>query len=462
MAESHVDRRLVRDSLGVFGAQIAMTVVGVVTGAITARVLGPHDRGLFQLLTVVMPLTLSNFVKLGIPQANVYFMRRRGASASDVASNSLWLSIVLGGVVAVVCYVQRDWILSRFLSGAPPVTLIPVLLLLPFVVLQAFFQAVLQAQERFREYSMQILAPNVFALVGMAIALLWLRSGLVGAVITQTVIIAGVTVWLSVRVNRVAPIRFTWNPRLIRGMLSFGTKSWLQTLASTLHLRIDQIMIAYLIGATPVGYYSIAVNLTNLLIRIPDATGTVLFPRLAGARDIDAHEATARVCRTTLFITVSVALGYATLGPLAIRLIYGSKFIPSIRPMLLMLPGIVMFSLYMILTRNFTSRNKQQVNIIAAFSALAINVGCNWVLIPRWGISGAAISTAISYSIAALFLLAVFVRDSGHSVRETVLVERRDVENLLRLATGKRRATPVRAPVGLRPPTIPDTSHEEA
>src|SRR6516165_9470489 len=98
MGESHIDRRLVRDSLGVFGAQIAMTVVGVVTGAITARVLGPHDRGLFQLLTVVMPLTLSNFVKLGIPQANVYFMRRRAASASDVASNSLWLSIVLGGV----------------------------------------------------------------------------------------------------------------------------------------------------------------------------------------------------------------------------------------------------------------------------------------------------------------------------------------------------------------------------
>src|SRR5262245_47116954 len=78
--------RFVRDALRVLGGQVAMTVIGVITGVITARWLGPHDRGLFQLLTL-LPTTLSNFVKLGIPQASVYYMRRQGASASAVASN---------------------------------------------------------------------------------------------------------------------------------------------------------------------------------------------------------------------------------------------------------------------------------------------------------------------------------------------------------------------------------------
>src|SRR4029077_11262335 len=107
--------------------------------------------------------------------------------------------------------------------------------------------------------------------------------------------------------------------------------------------------------------------------------------------------------------------------------LYGPRFVGAIAPMLLMLPGIVMMSLYMILTRNFTSRNRQGVNIVAAAVALSVNVGLNCVLIPRWGISGAAISTCVSYSLAALMLLVMFVRESGHSVAETVLVGRDEI-----------------------------------
>ena len=438
MAEKRGSGKFVRDSVGVFGAQVIITVLGVGTSVITARTLGPHDRGLFQLLTL-LPVTLSNFAKLGIPQANIYFMRRKGASASDVASNSLWFAIVLGGLLAAICYVGRDWLLANILKTAPAVTLPPVLALLPFVLLQAYLQGVVAAQERFREYSLQQVAPTLLGLVGMSIALLWFRAGLIGAVIVQTVVVAAVTIWLTIRVHRRAPIRFTLNRDLARGMLSFGGKSYLQTLASTLHFRIDQYMIGYLLDPTQVGLYAVAVNLTNLLLKIPDATGTVLYPRLAGLGDEDAHSATSRVCRYTLFITVAVGLGYVVFGSLVIRLLFGPKFSGSVRPMLLMLPGIVMISLYLILTRNFTSRNRQQVNLVAAVAALAINVGANWFLIPRFGISGAAVSTAISYSVAALILLVMFVRESGHSVTETLFVGRDDVGTLWRMANRFRR-----------------------
>jgi O-antigen/teichoic acid export membrane protein len=455
MVEGREQGRFLRDSLAVFGAQIVVTVLGVGTGVITARALGPRDRGIFQLL-LLLPTTLSNFVKLGIPQANVYFMRRRGATASDVASNSLWLALALGGVLAFVCYLGRDWLLTHFLKGAPPLTLPPVLMLLPFVLVQTYFLGVLQAEERFGEYNFQQVAPTLLGLVGMAVALLWLRAGLLGAVVAQTAVVALVTIWLAVRVHRRARLRPTWNPELARGMLSFGGKSYLQTLASTLHFRIDQYMIAMLLNPTQVGYYAIAVNLTNLLLKIPDATGTVLFPRLAGAGDRDAHAVTSRVCRNTLFITVAGSLGYVLFGRLAIRLLYGPAYMNAVWPMLLMLPGVVMISLYLILTRNFTSRNRQQVNIIAAVAALAINVASNWVLIPRWGIAGAAVSTAISYTVAALILLVVFVRESGRSVGETVLVGRADLGSLARLA-GRAAARGGVGDVDLRADPISDT-----
>ena len=76
--------RFARDVMRVLGGQVAMTVMGVLTGIITARWLGPTDRGLFNLL-VLLPTVLSNFVKLGIPQASVYYMRRKNVPASEVA-----------------------------------------------------------------------------------------------------------------------------------------------------------------------------------------------------------------------------------------------------------------------------------------------------------------------------------------------------------------------------------------
>jgi O-antigen/teichoic acid export membrane protein len=426
-------RRFVRDSASVLATQLTVTAISIVTSMITARVLGPHDRGLVQLLTL-LPTTLSNFVKFGIPQENVYFMRRKNASASDIATNSIWFALVLGGGLALVCYVWRDALLAKFLKEAPAATVPVSLALLPFVLVQTFFAGVLQAQQRFREYNVQQVLPNLLALLGMPIALIWLRTGLVGAIVTQTVIVAIVTVWLGVRVHRSAPIRFGLNPHLAREMVGFGGKSYVQTLASTLHFRIDQYMIAAFLDPTQVGLYAIAVNLVNLMLKVPDATGTVLYPRLAGAGAQDAHAQTSAVCRHTLFIMIVGATCYLLFGPFLIRLLYGQAYVGAIRPMLLMLPGIVMLSLYLLLTRNFTGRNRQQVNIVAACVALGVNFGLNWTLIPRFGIEGAAISTTVSYGIAALILLVMFVRESGHTVAQTVLMRPAELGGYLRQA----------------------------
>ena len=67
-------------------------------------------------------------------------------------------------------------------------------------------------------------------------------------------------------------------------MLAFGGKSYLQTLAATLHLRLDQYMIGYLLDPAQVGLYAIAVNLTNLLLHAANAVLLALVARRLLAR----------------------------------------------------------------------------------------------------------------------------------------------------------------------------------
>src|SRR5690606_15027142 len=74
------------DIAGLIGSRLMLVIFGFGTGIITARLLGPHDRGLFTLL-VMLPQTLVTFAKMGVAQANVYYIRRAKVPVSVVASN---------------------------------------------------------------------------------------------------------------------------------------------------------------------------------------------------------------------------------------------------------------------------------------------------------------------------------------------------------------------------------------
>lgn len=425
--------RFVKDALRVLGGNVVMSALGVCSGVITARWLGPHDRGLFQLLSE-LPTMLSNFVKLGVPQASVYYMRRRGAPVAAVASNALWLAVVLGTAAALAGWTWREWLLANVLKDAPPALVAPTLALIPFVLLQFYLLGVAQAQERFHEYNIRQIVPNLLSLAGLVLFLVILGLGLVAAVLSQAAIVVFMSLWLAWRVHRETPMRLRVDRTLLRGMLGFGGKSYVQTLASTLHFRLDKYLIAYLLDPRHVAFYAIAANLSTLLLRVSDAGGTVLFPRLAASEQRDADAATARVCRHALFLTAVCGLGLAAAGPFLIPLLYGRPFAAAIPALLVLLPGVLAMALYQILTRSFTSRARQEINIAAAVTALGLNVALNWILVPRWGIVGAALAHDLSYGAAAAILLVAFLRHSGFSLRQTLLVRRDDLADLRRAA----------------------------
>jgi Na+-driven multidrug efflux pump len=90
-------------------------------------------------------------------------------------------------------------------------------------------------------------------------------------------------------------------------------------------------------------------------------------------------------------------------------------------------------SIFVILTRDFTSRNRQQVNIAAGIVALVSNVLLNLYMIPTLGIVGAAMSTAISYSGACILLVVFYLFDSQLSLFDIIVAKPEDLRFFWRL-----------------------------
>jgi O-antigen/teichoic acid export membrane protein len=221
---------------------------------------------------------------------------------------------------------------------------------------------------------------------------------------------------------------------LLRKQIGFGAKSYVQTLNNHLLLRADNYLVSDFLGPSQLAFYSLGSRFTEMLLEIPQAVGTVLYPRLASLSDHEIHTLTAQACRRTLLLTGLCSVPLLLLGPYVIT------------PWLC--AGALAFSVFVMLTRDFTSRNQQGVNIAAGIPALVSNVALNLFLIPAFGILGAAMATALSYSAACVILLVLYLPRAHLSLADVLIPKREDFRffwNLLRRGTRRRVAS---APAG--------------
>jgi O-antigen/teichoic acid export membrane protein len=417
--------RLSKDILGIFGTRIVWTVLGVLSGVILARWLGPHDRGILALVLLV-PSTTVTLAKLGISQSNVYYINREQADAGQVASNAVMFALLSGVAAAVVVWLMKDTLLRTVLRDVPTWALAISLVRVPMLLLDNYVYGVLQATGRFSVYNLRLLVSEGLRLIFVVLALIVLGWGLQAAVVIYTVLGAFNAVWLMLATKRRIPFTFSIYPRLLRGQLSFGIRSYVQTVVAHLLLRIDIYMVSYYLDPANTAFYALTLHFTELALEFPQAIGLVLYPRLASLPEEEVHRVTAQACRRTLMVTVPGAFLLGLLGPYIITAWYGEPYSPARAPLPWAAVGVVMMSVFVILTRDFTSRGRQRINIMAGLLALIGNVALNVVLIPKMGIVGAAMATAVSYTGACLVLLVFFSIESGISPLTTLVPQRDD------------------------------------
>lgn len=421
--------RHARDAAGIFGTRALWSLMGVVSGVILARWLGPHDRGILALVLLV-PNTVVTIFKLGISQASVYAINREGVPAERVASNVVALGLWSGVIAALLVWLLRDNLLATVLRDVPAWALALALTRVPLLLIDNYLFGVLQATGKFGLYNVRLLLSEALRLALVIVALMIFGWGFRAAVVIYTLVGFCNVSWLVLSTRRHIPFSLRVDWPVLRGQLSFGVKSYVQTVTAHLLLRISVYMVSYYLTPADTAFYALTLHFTELVLELPQAIGLVLFPRLASLPEEEVHRLTAQTCRRTLALTIPAALGIALLGPWVIVLWYGEPYAPAGAPLPWAAIGVAMMSVFVILTRDFTSRGYQRVNIMAGLVALASNVALNALLIPAFGIVGAAQAAAISYTGACVVLLAFFVVASRIPVLDVLVPKRDDVRYL--------------------------------
>ena len=130
-----------------------------------------------------------------------------------------------------------------------------------------------------------------------------------------------------------------------RELVRYGLRFYPASLTGFFSYRVDAYMIAFLLVAPsePLGYYSMAVGLAEMVFFFPNAVSNLFFPHVAGSPREDSDRQVAMVSRVTLLVTGAFALA---LIPAAVVMIWVvlPDFGPAIPPLLVLLPGVVALS----------------------------------------------------------------------------------------------------------------------
>lgn len=416
-----------KNSAITFSSQILIFALGLITSIILARTLGPTGRGIYALI-ILIPTVMLRLGSLGIEAANVYFTGSKRYQIKDIISNSLLSSILLGLVLISLFWgIAHLNIFHRFLNSNQinPFYLWLVVLTVPLSLLSRFLNSIFLGKEEIVKYNKINIFRSVLQLVAIVVFLVILKQGVAGAVFSYIFTIISVTLFIVLLIKKGTPIGISYNQNLLKDSIKYGLKAYFGNLAQFLNYRLDMFLVAAFLTPAAVGYYSVAVGIAEKLWMLPGAIATVLFPRISSLKDAEANNLTPRVACFTFLITFVASLILAILAQPLIKILFGPAFLPSVTPLLILLPGIIALSGCKVLTADLAGRGKPQFGTYASFVSLGVNVPLNLWLIPKWGISGAAFASSVAYIIATIVVIIAFVKISKRSWSDILLIYRR-------------------------------------
>ena len=110
--------KLIADFVGTLGTRVGTMGIGLFTGILSARLLGPEDRGIFALVAL-FPSTLVTLTKFGQAQAVIYFIRREKVDVATIASNAVTFGVMVGAALVALVLGFREQLVSSVLGGVP-------------------------------------------------------------------------------------------------------------------------------------------------------------------------------------------------------------------------------------------------------------------------------------------------------------------------------------------------------
>ena len=388
-------------------------LLAAVSSVLVARALGPDGRGAYSLF-VVSTAFGQMLLGLGAGNAAVYYINKGALTARDVVGAVHVLTLASVAVTAVAVLAIVTWAGTDVLGGG--VTAWLLVAAVPALIYWATLCVVLQAMSRFVEMGIATVTEPLVMLVLVAVAyvaghpsasdviVFWIVSNAAGGAVALACIGAA-------NIDAAAIVRPAWQKILM--LARFGVQGEAGNMLQLLNYRLDQYVVRGFVGLGGVGIYAVGVSVTEAVWLLANSVAIVLLPRLTSASDEDVRWMTPVACRNTMLVAAGGSAVLAVAAPVVVPALFGHKFDDSVQALWWLLPGTVALTGSKVLTSYIFSQGRPIVNTMITCASLVVTVVALLLLVPRFGVNGAAAASSLAYGAHLCASLFVYGRISG-------------------------------------------------
>jgi O-antigen/teichoic acid export membrane protein len=366
---------------------------------VTSRYLLPAGRGAFVLALLSVTITAAVFGSIGT--ALSHELGRRDARTRAVVTQALLLTTAL----SVPCAVGLALVDLHFAKqGFRPIAW-SALAIVPVLISQTLSNALL-VFNRLRFWNvLQLLGPAV-TLTAMLVFVVVLSKGVTGALFAwglAQAAIAAVALYGTRDVWWPIPPRL-WEENRIAPLLAYGVRLGAVNVLSLVNYRVELIILeVYAGGLNSVGIYSLAVSIGELLWVASSSVSAALIAPMLKQDDQPAFELVQRTARSVTILAAALGAMLAIVSPFLIPRLFGSAFQGSVTPLLILIPGIVLFSPASTVATFFSIKlGKARYTFWMTALSAATTASVALLAAPRYGATGAAIASTTAYTVSVV------------------------------------------------------------
>lgn len=383
----------------IFNALVSFAVLMV-----TARMLGPHDLGTIGLilLAITVILMLNNLVGGGA----MVFLVPRYSLKKIVEISYIWsvISTFAGILVFVVLKIE------------PVQYTLDILLLSLVFGINFVNQNILIGKGAIRFFNLISFIQYMLLIVVLLMLFMVIDKPSIENYLLSLYISWGLQLILgTLRVIKLMNSHTVHTTKgLIPAVLKYGFFVQIANLTQFFNYRLSYYFVEYYLGRAKLGVFEIGNKLADGVWLFGKSISMVQYSWIANANENDdTVSITLRLFRFSIIMSLLMVVVLVALPEEVYLSVFGAKFTGIHKIILYLSPGIVAMSGAMILAHHFAGTGKHYLNTIGSLIGLVTIVISCFLLVPSFGLPGAAIAASITYLISLVYNVVMFQIKTG-------------------------------------------------
>lgn len=377
------------------GEKLLRMVIGLFVGIWVARYLGPEQFGLFNYALSFAGL-FTAISGLGLDRIIIRELVADESKRDDLFGTAFRLKLLGALLVLIILAIAVK------LSNQDSLTTLLIFIIASATIFQSF--NVIDFYFQSKVLSRYVVFANMISLFissVIKVALILDEAPLIYfayVVLFESLVLSGGLIYFYLKEKKPLKI-WDFDIRLAINLLKDSWPLILVGIASTLNMRIDQVMLGSMLDNETVGNYAAGVKVAELWLVLPVLIGSSIYPAIIRAKETSDSLYRERIFKTIKYMSsfaIPFAIIISLLSESIINILYGKEYIDAAMYLNFYIWTGLPYVIFFIFGQVFIIENILKFNLYITVFVTVTNLGLNFLLIPKYGGLGAVTATLVA------------------------------------------------------------------